>query len=113
MIATTDHYIHELPTSQTGSKMDWDLEWFVLNPEIPTTPYDHKQVWLDSHPEETIEPGMVIHHINGNHDDNRPENLVKLTPKQHGEAHKDLRMLLQCITLSYYNEGIMMGDFDE
>jgi hypothetical protein len=29
----------------------------------------------------------VIHHINGNHEDNRPENRIILTPKEHTIIH--------------------------
>jgi hypothetical protein len=29
----------------------------------------------------------VVHHINGNHFDDRPENRMILTPKEHAEIH--------------------------
>ena len=34
----------------------------------------------------------MIHHINGDHFDNRPENLLKVNSKEHGIAHKLLRL---------------------
>jgi hypothetical protein len=29
----------------------------------------------------------VVHHINGDHNDDRPENRMILTPKEHNEIH--------------------------
>lgn len=29
----------------------------------------------------------VVHHINGDHEDNRPENRIILTPKEHATIH--------------------------
>ncbi len=30
----------------------------------------------------------VVHHINGNHEDNRPENRMILTPREHAIVHR-------------------------
>lgn len=74
-------------SSQTYSKMQHDLENFVLNKNIRVQPRDYRQEYKKSHPEELITSDDVIHHINGNHDDNRIENLIKLTPKEHANVH--------------------------
>jgi len=50
----------------------------------------HVQIYLANHPGETLAPGELIHHINGNHNDNRIDNLIKISPKQHGALHTDL-----------------------
>jgi hypothetical protein len=75
------------PTSQSKSKMEKELNNFVLNPEVPDTNNDHRSLYLQYHPEEVLTQDDCIHHINGNHDDNRKENLVKLTQKEHRIAH--------------------------
>jgi hypothetical protein len=80
----------EDPYIQTKSKMDIEMASFVLNPEMTDTPRNHRIVWLQAHPGETLTQDDVIHHINGNHDDNRPENLIKLTAKEHRQAHSKM-----------------------
>jgi hypothetical protein len=78
-------------TTQTKEKMESELNNFVLNPDVPSTPaHSHRNIWQAAHPDEQIAADEMIHHINGNHDDNRPENLEKVTAKGHGEAHSQL-----------------------
>jgi hypothetical protein len=38
-----------------------------------------------------LAPTEVVHHINCDHNDNRPENLVIVTPSQHGRIHGWIR----------------------
>lgn len=69
----------------------------VIHPECPFSDKkgrvpEHRYVWWLHHPGETIEYNEMIHHINGDHQDNRPENLEKLKMKQHGIAHRKLKM---------------------
>jgi len=52
---------------------------------------EHRYVWWLHHPDEPIEYNEMIHHINGNHKDNRIENLEKIKAKQHGLRHKAMR----------------------
>lgn len=47
----------------------------------------YHMVWMKSHPDDPILPGQVIHHINHNPSDDRPENLMKLTKREHEELH--------------------------
>ena len=46
----------------------------------------HK-VWNDNFSENPIFKGECIHHINGLHEDNRPENLQKMTRGEHNIVH--------------------------
>lgn len=49
---------------------------------------EHRYVWWKYHKNDPpLEYGDVIHHINGNHKDNRIENLVRLSAKDHRTIH--------------------------
>ena len=74
------------PTTQTREKMEKDIKEYVMNPEIPDDT-NHRKVWQNAHPNEILTPDDVIHHINGNHDDNRTENLQKTNTKDHASLH--------------------------
>lgn len=52
------------------------------------TPLSH-DVWNHYHPEDKINSrdGFVIHHINENRSDDRIENLMKMTYKEHNTLH--------------------------
>lgn len=43
--------------------------------------------WVYRHHFGLIPPGFLVHHINRNPDDNRPENLVLVTRSQHFKLH--------------------------
>lgn len=75
------------PTSQTKQKMGKEMQDFVLNPNVPDTTNNHREIYSRFHPDETLTQDDCIHHINGNHNDNRIENLIKLTSKQHRLEH--------------------------
>ena len=47
-----------------------------------TKAFEHRYVW-EQHHGKKIPKGYVIHHLNGIKDDNRPENLVAVKPKDH------------------------------
>ena len=79
------------PTTQTKRKMENELKDFVLNQEVPDTPRSHRSVYIHYHPNEILLPTDIIHHINGNHDDNRIDNLEKLnTHREHSLKHLKL-----------------------
>jgi hypothetical protein len=78
-------------TTQTRERMEADIKNFVLNPDVPATPSNsHREIWMAAHPGETLTQDDLIHHINGNHDDNRIENLQKVSAKEHAIAHASL-----------------------
>lgn len=87
------HYLSEAPRES----MYRDLHNFVLNPDIPDDVKGslviegHRQIWAATHPDDPIKKGEVIHHINGDHNDNNPENLIKIQQNDHGEHHKELK----------------------
>ena len=40
-----------------------------------------------------LKKGMVVHHINGNKQDDHPENLIEITRQEHAKLHHQLRQL--------------------
>ena len=84
----TFHNIY--PSTQTRPRMEKDMSDFVLNPAVPSTFNHHRQIYMESHPDEVLNNTDIIHHINGNHDDNRPENLMKTTDAEHRKLDAEL-----------------------
>lgn len=84
------HYISEAPRES----MYRDLHNFVLNPEIKDDGIraieSHTTIWDATNPSNSRQPGDIIHHINGDHYDNRPDNLIKISQSEHGQLHKEL-----------------------
>jgi hypothetical protein len=59
----------------------------------------YRYIWIQAYGE--IPKDHMIHHINGNHDDNRIENLQCVTQKEHSILHaKDMSEALKGRTLS-------------
>lgn len=65
----------------------------IYNQHVPGNDYmrgstnRHRAIAAAIYGESAIE-GNEIHHINGNHFDNRPENLANLTPSKHQHLHR-------------------------
>ena len=75
----------------------------VCHPECPYSDkrtgivVESRYVWWVNHPEDPILPGEVIHHINGNRQDNRIENLAKLPWFGHAKLHQDMKSGRVCL----------------
>lgn len=72
--------------------------------------YEHHVVWW-IHNHEIIKPGFEIHHINGNHQDNKIKNLKLITSKEHKLIHSKIRrqnatINMQCFWCKNEFEGI-------
>lgn len=75
-----------------SSKDNRDI--IVVAPECPySTPgtgrvSEHRYVWWKHHKNDPpLGYGDIIHHINGNHHDNRIENLIRMSAKEHRKQH--------------------------
>jgi len=51
---------------------------------------EHRLVWEEYH-NACLLPWAIVHHINGNKTDNRPENLDVMSPEEHCGLHKPSR----------------------
>ena len=49
---------------------------------------EHQAIWMRANHMGAIPRGCVVHHINGNKLDNRPENLILLPRSYHTQLHK-------------------------
>jgi hypothetical protein len=52
---------------------------------------------------------VAAHHVNGNHNDNRPENLVPLCPTHHQYVHSKYRNEIQPIIEQYLNKYLSVA----
>ncbi len=67
----------------------------IIHPECPYANKkgkvpEHRYIWWLHHKDEPIGYNEMIHHINGDHQDNRIENLQKVKMKQHQLEHLDM-----------------------
>lgn len=86
-----DQTLHKIRMdTHTKERLELDLKT-TIDPTI-SDESDPKKIWLAAHPGERLIPLDVIHHINGYHDDNRPENLMRTTMSEHQTIHKETRI---------------------
>jgi hypothetical protein len=78
------------PGISTRERMIREVQEQLLNPDYPDPYENHREIWLAAHPGETLTQDEMIHHINGDHYDNRQENLKKVSNEEHGKAHAEL-----------------------
>jgi len=82
-----------LNSIETRERLQKDLEGNTLNPNIPPGTkivFAPREIWEFLHPEYKLNSDDIIHHVNGNHNDDSPENLMKVTAKEHMEEHKKI-----------------------
>jgi hypothetical protein len=52
---------------------------------------------------------VAVHHLNGNHADNRPENLVPLCPTHHQYMHSRHKYLIENMVLEYIKNWVVLN----
>jgi hypothetical protein len=81
------------PAMETRGSLATDLKT-ITDPSVPsigTNETAYKSIWDHYHPEDKLQPNDVIHHINGNHNDNRIENLQKMSRHDHSLEHSKIK----------------------
>ena len=56
-----------------------------------------------------LKKGIAVHHINGNHDDNRIENLMPVTRAEHSAIHLKENAILKCIKTGRILKMLKLG----
>lgn len=69
----------------------------------------HRKIFIDNYG--GIPKGFHVHHINHNHDDNRPENLVAIPNKLHGLYHYSYSQILFFKEHNLHNGDFRGNDF--
>jgi hypothetical protein len=82
-----------LNSLETRERLRVDLEGNTLNHNVPAGTkivFAPREIWEALHPEYKLNSDDIIHHANGNHNDDSPENLMKVTKTEHREEHKKI-----------------------
>jgi hypothetical protein len=66
-------------------------------------PQPHHQAWLEAHPNRTtgwlrahLSDGFHVHHLDGDHSNNHPENVMLLEETDHLRLHRKIAPVLRC-----------------
>jgi hypothetical protein len=94
------------PTIETKEALETELKEIVTNPNSPGGGVNDEYLyaWNAAHPEDRAKKFEIIHHINGNHNDNRPENLEKVSSRGHADAHIQLHKEFPLLNSSKGND---------
>ena len=92
---------------KTHTTQGYVLRYMASTPESGTHPMyilEHILVWEQTHNQKVPE-GWHVHHLNGIKNDNRPENLVALPPREHNKIGNPMIPALKARILELESEN--------
>jgi len=78
----------DAPNWKGGQHIDHDGRVRIWDPDAKRYYHRSVKVWMAAHPGESVPRGYVIHHKDGDKQNDVPENLVRLSLAEHVALHR-------------------------
>ena len=77
----------EFKKKENYERIKYQYSSLIKNFQNERVYYKHEEIWMKDNHMGCVPKGCVVHHINGNSLDNRPENLILLPRNFHSQLH--------------------------